>query len=266
MVCAMLLPFSSCKKENGPITKNSSPTTSPQPVNHEPLLLLTSSRIINDSLIDSIATRHNKVLNHAILDIDWTSSALSTEVQDFFIGYNDSDIDEIFPDREDVESYATNNSSYISNNVSSAVYSMIEEVGNYLVQKPNFSDLQNELSDHRGYAYSNFTGTDLDAALLYLAVVEKSAYFWMPESLGGLGTGWAFIEDYCDDNNLSTDLINWGEIGRADGYGAVAVLVRAWYLAAGGPLSWGAIVGAIGWGAAWGSGIEVFTQLMNADW
>ena len=81
----------------------------------------------------------------------------------------------------------------------------------------------------------------------------------MPLGKGGSGVGASFIEQIEDKTGSK---VNWGKMAGADGAGAAGVLIRTWYFAAFGPLSWGAIVGAIGWGTAWASGYALLTQLM----
>jgi hypothetical protein len=96
---------------------------------------------------------------------------------------------------------------------------------------------------------------DQEMLLTLIETTKKSLHFWMPKSLGGQGR----INDYFDE---VPNAIDWGDIAVSDGYGAVGVLMRTWYLAGFGPLSWGAILGAVGWGAAYGSGISLLRQLM----
>ena len=76
-----------------------------------------------------------------------------------------------------------------------------------------------------------------------------------------------FWKEYRESMDVSTsetiqEKIDWGAIAYSDGAGAVGVLIRTWYLASFRPLSWSAIIGAIGWGAAWGSGSALLYQLM----
>lgn len=101
-------------------------------------------------------------------------------------------------------------------------------------------------------------GRDKEILLTLIETSRTSLKFWLPSSVGGEGNGDIVIEQF----SSSTNEIDWGQIGIADGVGAVGVLIRTWYLAAWGPLSWGAILGAIGWGAAWGSGVDLLVQLM----
>jgi hypothetical protein len=95
----------------------------------------------------------------------------------------------------------------------------------------------------------------------------------MPVQDGGSGTGDAFLTNLESQNN-STSLnspsnapataksINWKSIAWSDGAGAAGTLLRTWYMAGFGPLSWGAILSAIGFGAAWASGAALLYQLM----
>ena len=111
---------------------------------------------------------------------------------------------------------------------------------------------------YRTYVNNNLIESDLDLGLLFLEVTEKSAYFWMPVSSRGLGN----IDNVMGDFNPNTAVsINWRKIAYADGAGAVGALIRTWYLAVT-PLTCGAIVGAIGWGAAWASGTAILEELM----
>ncbi len=238
----------------------------PSLMNQSNLPVVYSLPINNDSLIIQIVIRHNQILEEAIGNIDWSSTLLNQELNSYFLNYTDSSIDFLINNRSDIqESVISNLEIYLNQNLNDSVYQMMINCKYFIAQKPNYSDLVSQFDLYREYSRNTFNGGDLEMALVFLEVTEKSAYFWMPESAGGSGIGWNFINDYAENNNIPlADIsdIDWGAIAWADGAGAVGTLLRTWYLAGWGPLSWGAIVGAIGWGAAWSSGTAVLGQLL----
>ena len=144
------------------------------------------------------------------------------------------------------------------------VIGVFDNVQEYLSNNPdcNFSDIQNLVSTQTAFASESITGSDLDIALTFLKTFEKSSYLWMPASKGGSGIGSSFIDDFEEEVPLPSLAIKWKAIAYADGAGAAGVLLRTWYLAGFGPMSWGTILGAIGWGAAWASGASLLYQFM----
>lgn len=222
------------------------------------------SRLLTDQLIDSIASLHNLYLSQGISDFNFNSTDYNEELYSQFetIGVNSfglslSDIEEVL-DSADNDNYA-----FISvHSGDSDVIAIMDNVSNFIAAYPNcnFSDVQNEVQTQITYAINHLVGSDLDIALTFLRTFEKSSYFWLPLDKGGSGVGDDFIGDI-EDHNPGV-AINWGAIAYSDGAGAAGVLLRTWYMAGFVPLSWGAIVGAIGWGAAWASGTAILYQLM----
>lgn len=256
LIIGLLIVIFSCNKQNDFVSPKHDDDRNIMSLYQSP------SRIINDSLITEIGVRHNQILEEAINNINWNSASIEQELNIFFLNYIDPSIDSLITNRSEMGLVISNTDNYLSENLNPSVYQMMIDCKDFIYQMPNYSNIVSQLNLYRDYSNNTFVGSDLDIALVFLEVTEKSAYFWMPSSIGGSGIGWGFIEDYCDENDIEVAAINWGQIGWADGAGAAGVLLRTWYLAGCGPLSWGAIVGAIGWGAAWGSGMAILGQLM----
>jgi hypothetical protein len=123
---------------------------------------------------------------------------------------------------------------------------------NIIINAKDFSQVSKDL-DAKEVEASKLQGREQEMLYTLIETSRSSLNFWMPKSAGGQGGG--------NEYTTSTSKINWGAIGYADGMGALGVLMRTWYMAEFGPLSWGAILGAIGWGAAYGSGVNLLWQL-----
>lgn len=136
-----------------------------------------------------------------------------------------------------------------------------KEVSEIVKNVTSFSEVSKELDEKLQEAQKQ-RGRDKEILLTLIETSRASLKFWLPISDGGDGNGDIVLEQF-PSSPTQRKQVNWGQIGFADGAGAVGVLIRTWYLAAWGPLSWGAILGAIGWGAAWGSGTALLYQLMT---
>lgn len=250
MIIGMMI---SCTKNEETLkpTGNSNPPFSS-------LMEVAITRVLDDATITLIGERHNQIMGDAVGQLNWASTNIDVDLNTFFINYNDPDIDATYTSRSDINDPVNDPDMYLSSNANPLLYQLTVDCKNYLLQMPDYASLQNQFQVYRTYVNNNLIGSDIDLGLLFLEVTEKSAYFWMPVSLGGLGN----IDNVTDDFDPNTAVsINWGQIAWSDGAGAAGVLLRTWYLAAA-PLTWGAIVGAIGWGAAWASGTAILGQIM----
>jgi hypothetical protein len=231
--------------------------------NGERYYLSLGDRLFTDSQIDSIAIYHNIYMTEVIENFDIPVDNYEDELTHEFLEIanenstaNEQEMLE-FLDSCEIDNY----NFVVSNTDDDDVKLILDNVKDYIENTNNltFSQIQNYINSQKNFANENVSGGELDVILSFLSTTEKSCYLWMPTEFGGSGVGAGFIEDLEDEIGCQ---VNWRQIGYADGAGAAGVLLRTWYLAGFGPLSWSAIVGAIGWGAAWGSGTALLYQLM----
>lgn len=137
--------------------------------------------------------------------------------------------------------------------------SLYKEISEIVSNVTSYREVSSKL-DEKLSEIEEQVGRDKEILLTLVETSRASLKFWLPTSEGGDGNGDVVLEQF--PTATARRQVNWGQIGYADGAGAVGVLIRTWYLAAWGPLSWGTILGAIGWGAAWGSGTALLYQLM----
>lgn len=166
----------------------------------------------------------------------------------------------------DIFSYFENNIEkqdeiILDNLNSSTSVTIYKETSEIIKNVSSFREVSSKL-DEKLLEAEKEEGRDKEILLSFIETSRASLKFWLPISEGGDGNGDIVLQQF-SSSSTERRQVNCGQIGFADGAGAVGVLIRTWYLAAWGPLSWGAILGAIGWGAAWGSGTALLYQLMT---
>lgn len=148
----------------------------------------------------------------------------------------------------------------IENLNSQTSISLFKEINEIVSNVTSYREVSSKL-DEKLSEVEKEVGRDKEILFTLIETSRASLKFWLPISEGGNGNGDIVLGQF--PSTTARKQVNWGQIGYADGAGAVGVLIRTWYLAAWGPLSWGTILGAIGWGAAWGSGTSLLYQLMS---
>lgn len=266
--------FSSCQKDiNSSISRKGVPATE-KGIPTE--MLKDSSRILTNEQIDSIAMFHNAYMIEAIQNFDFSVVNDSIELRSLFIniGLNDFDYSSSeLSSMLDSSGDRNGNLFFIETYTSSNVTTIIDSCQDFLNQNANitYDDVVTFVSLMKSASNSSLLGSDLDASLTFLETFQNAVYLWMPAESGGSGIGQEFLSNLLINLNQNSSSyipnaahqrkINWKKIAFADGAGAVGVLLRTWYLADFGPLSWGAILGAIGFGAAWASGSAILIAL-----
>ena len=254
-----VLCFSACKKDQF----NENPKSDSNKIDYSSVAYSLPGRQLTNVQIDSIAIMHNNFLIEVISNYDLLTTNNDSEMLSHFITIGINNFSLSASGRlAFLDSSNNNNYQFVANHSDDAdVIIIMDDAHLFLVNNPscNFSDIQDFIDDEKTFANSNIAGSDLVIALAFLATFEKSSYLWMPFLKGGSGVGSAFLIDLEEANPGVA--INWGDILEADGRAACGVLLRTWYMAGFGPLSWGSIVGAIGWGCAWGSGYAILSQL-----
>ncbi|MDO5510490.1 MAG: hypothetical protein Q4F57_07320 [Weeksellaceae bacterium] len=178
--------------------------------------------------------------------LNFAPKELSEEITNDIFSYFENDIEK-------------QNQIIIENLSSQTSVSLYKEISEIVSNVTSYREVSLRL-DEKLSDIEKEVGRDKEILLTLVETSRASLKFWLPTSEGGDGNGDIVIEQF--PNATARRQVNWGQIGYADGAGAVGVLIRTWYLAAWGPLSWGTILGAIGWGAAWGSGTALLYQLM----
>lgn len=200
-----------------------------------------------------IGSLHNKYIAQGIQNSPSTNSSL----KDNFMKIQVDGVDDKIKN-ETIDFFTQNNTSkqeeiIMSNLNSSSSRDLYNSTKNVIINAKDFSQVSKDL-DLKLEEAKKLSGKEQEILFTLIETSRSSLYFWLPKSSGGQGGGGSYS---------NTSKINWGAIGYSDGMGAVGALIRTWYMASFGPLSWGAIVGAIGWGAAWGSGSALLYQLMQ---
>lgn len=277
-ILLVALTFASCQKNlNQTPSNHSSKLSNEKGIPTE--MLVDSSQFLTESQIDSIAILHNLYMTEAIQNFNYNTTNDSTELRSIFINigltdfqYSQSDLSNML----DSDGNQNSNLHYLTTYTSPSVVTMINYCKDYLYNDStiNYSAFSSFISQEISYAHNNFIGSDLDVALTFLKTFQKSVYLWMPTNEGGSGIGQGFINNLLNQSQPNSTngfvttaqvherTVDWKAIAWADGVGAAGTLLRTWYLAGFGPLSWSAIIFAIGFGAAWASGGALLYQLM----
>lgn len=109
----------------------------------------------------------------------------------------------------------------------------------------NFSDLQSEISSLESDANTQLVGEELDAVLIYLAVLEKSAHHWMPVDRGGSGDGTPTVANASVRSNMAA----WERCLLADATAAATVFTGIGLTLLATPPTATALIAAVGWSA-----------------
>lgn len=217
-----------------------------------------SEKVISLQDAIKIGELHNSYLSNIVNNYPKDIESLKRE----FLSFAPKELSEEITN--DIFSYFENdiekqNQIIIENLSSQTSVSLYKEISEIVSNVTSYREVSLRL-DEKLSDIEKEVGRDKEILLTLVETSRASLKFWLPTSEGGDGNGDIVIEQF--PNATARRQVNWGQIGYADGAGAVGVLIRTWYLAAWGPLSWGTILGAIGWGAAWGSGTALLYQLM----
>jgi len=196
-----------------------------------------------------IAKRHNEILSQTIRDnmtkeefeeeiIKHAPDELNPDLQNQILEYLNS---------KDEKSLEMEILKHLKTKQSIAIYKSAKKI--ILTSPDNYS----ALLDNKIKEASKLKGKEREILYIFIEVSKESLNFW---------NNYKKKVNLPANNNQAKKSIDWGAIAYADGAGAVGTLLRTWALAGFGPLSWGAIIGAIGWGAAWASGTSLLYQLM----
>jgi hypothetical protein len=229
------------------------------------LKFYSSTRMLTDEQIDSIADWHNEYLIAVMNIFSLEAEDLDEELTDKFIevgiaeiGCTESEL------RDYMEAFDFDHYQYaIDSLTDDDVLVIVDSIQSYLANNPDcsYSSIQSVISDLEDFAYNNTEGSNYDVAMTFLATMENSIYLWMPEAHGGLGAGDDFIQALRAENNYKT--VNWGLVADADGSAALGVLLMTWYLTTAGPVGVGAMVSTMGWAVAISSGRNLVAQLAS---
>lgn len=187
MIIALLaLAMGSCEKEakNDLTTEqDTSKTLSPE------------ERILTDEQVLEVATLHNEHCDLVISDLDASLpiediTANAELIMDDFPGFEE-EVPVSSPVLED-EVYASINDYSFNTAEMTALYETLSNLSADLdIDNPECNDnLNATLDDMKMEATGTFSGTDLDAAHLFIETFRYSADFWLPESSGGTGVGY----------------------------------------------------------------------------
>ena len=217
-----------------------------------------SEKVISLQDAIKIGELHNSYLSNIVNNYPKDIESLKRE----FLSFAPKELSEEITN--DIFSYFENdiekqNQIIIENLSSQTSVSLYKEISEIVSNVTSYREVSLRL-DEKLSDIEKEVGRDKEILLTLVETSRASLKFWLPTSEGGDGNGDIVIEQF--PNATARRQVNWGQIGYADGAVAVGVLIRTWYLAAWGPLSWGTILGAIGWGAAWGSGTALLYQLM----
>lgn len=221
------------------------------------------TRVLTDVQIEAIAIQHNETLI-AIVDNNDGETHLNQSAM--YSDFQNQLIDIGTPSNliEPLLNQSYNKYDFItSNSCDPDVKTVMDACILYGSQNQSvqFNILSNFIETQEAFARNNIHGIELDYILTFLATYRRSSYLWMNISQGGLGYGSRLLDKLelpeVPPGNLSV-AVNWGQIARADGEGAVTGLMACFF---GGPLTWPAIVGAIGIGAACSSYVALMSNL-----
>ena len=217
-----------------------------QETNNSSILAVQAYQNLSSSDIQQIANLHNTFLVEAEQSIDWTSSTISSDIEPIFMQINSNVLDLTSQEKEDYLDFIPDyNSGYdfLSENLTASAISIIDDAADFVTNTPNFTfaNLQAEVASLKLTANNTLSGQDLDAVLIFLAVLEKSGDHWLPVDLGGSGSGGP------------GGIISMGEALLADATGATGVFMGIGLTLLATPATGAALLAAVGWAAAWSS-------------
>jgi hypothetical protein len=197
---------------------------------------------------EDIANLHNQYLGETMAEIDWSSSDLNQNSMNVFQSKFDPSSGISQQQYNDLLSQSSNDiNQYIENDIIfNELKQSIEDIIN---SEPSFTNIATQLDLLKTSSCTTLIGKDLDAALIMIEVSKKSAYYWLPISRGGSGTGDQYIENYKEENDLP-GAPNLGKLCLADGVGAAFGFILVGFLAVPTPLTLGALCMAVGLKAA----------------
>jgi hypothetical protein len=239
--------FTSCQKDNQIVEPQKSESNNYQAMSHS------SGNTISHADARTIGNLHNQYMGEGILNTPITTSDMKSK-------FNNMNVPEVTQDmKNEIYDYFENNSiddveeDILSELQSTESTNIFNSTKSIIFNNKNFQSKSNEFDTQLGLVEAQLFGSEKEMLLTFIETSRSSLSFWMPVEDGGQGGG----VDY------TPYAVDWKAVGYSDGAGAVGVLLRTWALASFGPLSWGAIVGAIGWGAAWSSGTALLWQLSH---
>lgn len=209
-----------------------------------------SGRIFNQSQIDNIGVLHNHYLSEAISNVNFDSDNIQDEINNVFYEITSNGLELTQSEKENLL-----NSSYdyefISSHLSNSALSLIDESIDYVNNTDNFTffEFQEQIDLWELIANNSLDEKEIDAILIYLSVLEKSAEFWMPTDLGGSGEGTPTVANASASDNIAT----WKRCLIADAVGATGVFLQIGLALCATPVTLTALAAAVGFGAAYSS-------------
>lgn len=206
-------------------------------------------RYFTDAQLDQIATWHNKFAEDAILAVDATSPTVEQDIRSEMTNFTLPD----FPKNNLIQYYDSIDNidiNLIKTNYTPEVADFFGRMEVVINNASNYNSIETGFNQIEADAKRELKGTNIDMVLVMLKVGKKSAKLWMPTNIGGNGIGDDFSKTVAVTANRQAP--GWAVIMIHDMFGALEG-VSGWVLSlliAGGPVTLGGYLVAIGFGAA----------------
>ncbi len=175
-----------CNKESSRIKEE---------INQNPNTLYRTSeectkRHFTDEQINWIADNHNAILETVFNNFDFSSDNKEAELHNQF---SQLDLQGDTVNWAEVKGYEET-FNMLKEQLSSNAYSYIEQAFTLSSDIEDVAEFNQIISTMQMEAKSALIGCELDCVLTTLEVFKKSAYFWLPEELGGSGKGTLILQ------------------------------------------------------------------------
>lgn len=219
-----------------------------------------AERKLTDEQVEQIGEYHNKYLQLAFKQFNYNADDLSIELASQYerILKNES----IPYDIEQQVLNADESIKLLDDNLSNEAMRIINQGVNESYKVEDVASYEQLVNKLEIKAKTTLDKNEVDAALVTLCVLRKSAHFWLPIQKGGSGIGDEILIKLNNSQNHYAKDSGWlAADGTAAGCGMIGGAIGAGLAA--GPLGWGFLVG-VGISSGLSSGIYALTQSIAA--
>jgi hypothetical protein len=259
LIIAGVLGFFACNEVTEKlIPSKKSSSVNVEAINNQAYSVLNNSPLeiqeyknLSISDIQKIAVLHNTFLDEVELNIDWYSGDASKSIESSMMELNSNGLSYFsLAEKQGYLAFTAinTNMNFLNNNYGSEAMSILNNTKEYLLSNENFtiSELESYIASSNMIASKKLQGIELDGVLVFLAVLEKSANYWLPVDRGGSGNGVSVV----NANDKVKNANFWGELLLADAMGATSVLTGIGLTLLATPPTATALAGVVGFAAA----------------
>ena len=214
--------------------------------------MIKNSRLLSNEQIKTIGKLHNQYLIEGLNSLDYNSLSVQ-QLDKAFYTISVSEVDNDLK-KDAIEYYnhyllkeqePENEIEFVKQMLGNPIASEIIDTSVEMsLTFENINNFNTWIEAKKEEVMVKLEGTDLDAVLLFLEVMQQSAKFWFQESVTNKKISNIILQKSC----------TWKGAIAADGMGAAGGFLRFGVAGLlGGPATLGALIGVVGWSAAYSS-------------